>query len=91
MLKELKVLQANLRKSPGAQLNLMNDESLQDFALLLITEPSCYRNADEEVIVTPMYHNYWTQMLPKKLREGRVPARSMIWVKKGISQNERQR
>src|SRR4051812_32697689 len=85
MLKELKVFQANLRKSPEAQLNLMNDENLHEFALLLITEPSCSKNAEGKVIVTPIYHNHWTQQLPQKQHEEGAPVRSMIWVRKGIN------
>ena len=46
MCKGLKILQANLKKFPGVQLNLMNDESLPEFTLLLVMEPSCFRNAE---------------------------------------------
>src|SRR5437762_2203129 len=85
MRKGFKILQANLRKSRETQLNLMNDKSLQEFALLLITEPSCSRNAEGKAIITPIYHNYWTQQLPLKLHAEGAPVRSMIWVRKGMN------
>src|SRR2546430_13628034 len=85
MCKGLKILQANLKKFPGVQLNLMNDESLREFALLLVMEPSCFRNAEGKAIITTIYHNYWTQQLPMKLHAEGTPVRSMIWVRKGTN------
>ena len=79
------ILQANLRKGREIQLSLLNDEALQDFGLLLIQEPYCWRTEDE-VIVAPQHHAYWTPFTPSAHNpQGQRPFRSMIWAHRRLA------
>ena len=81
MSKEFQILQANLGKKGIAQHSLMNDESLKDHGLLLISDPSCFRPEGNGVVAPPTKHHLWTQFLPsEKTVEGRFPIRSLIYV-----------
>lgn len=73
-----KVLQANLRKMSGTQHSLMNDESLRDVSLLLISEPYLFRNPDGKFQAVPLSHPYWNAILPEGY-EGNPRPRAMIW------------
>ena len=85
MTKESQILQANLGKRGIAQHSLMNDESLKDHGLLLISEPSCFRLADNGAVAPPTQHHVWTQFLPsEETVEGRFPIRSLIYVNKAL-------
>jgi hypothetical protein len=80
-----RILQANLRKGRETQLSLLNDEALQDFGLLLIQEPCCWRTEDQ-VMVAPQHHAYWTPFTPTVHNtQGRWPFRSMIWAHRRLS------
>ena len=76
---DFRILQANLRKTRETQLSLLNDEELQNFGLLLIQEPHCYRT-EEGIITAPQHHAYWTPYTPTTDNPtGYWPFRSMIW------------
>jgi hypothetical protein len=80
MVKTFKVFQANLGKRPTVQHSLMNDEGLQDYGLLMITEPACFIRDDGRVIAPPSCHAKWSQFLPTETAaEGRFPIRSLIY------------
>ena len=64
---------------------MLNDEGLQDFGLLLIQEPHCFRT-DEGVVTTPQHHAYWTPYTPTTHNlAGYWPFRSMIWAHRGLT------
>ena len=50
----LQVLQLNVGKRETTQLSLLNDDSLQDFSVLAISEPYSWRTNDNSVMVTPV-------------------------------------
>ena len=80
-----RILQANLWKRSETQLSLLNDEGLQDFGLLLIQEPHCFRT-DESVVTTPQHHAYWTPYTPTTHNlAGYWPFRSMIWAHRSLT------
>ncbi|KAJ5091031.1 hypothetical protein N7532_009715 [Penicillium argentinense] len=64
--RDLRVLQANLRKGPETQLSLLNDRSLQSCDLLMISEPYVFLMNDTR----------------HSLVGGLRPHRSMIWANK---------
>ncbi|KAF3009256.1 hypothetical protein E8E15_000184 [Penicillium rubens] len=76
----LRVLQANLRKSPEIQLSLLNDPSLQHCDLLMISEP--YLFPMNGTICSHTHANWaplWLSQRHPPL--GRLrPHRSMVWV-----------
>ena len=85
MIKSFKILQANVGKNPGTQHSLLNDEGLEDYGLLMITEPSCFVRDDGRVIAPPSYHDRWTQFLPTvAATEGRFPIRSLIYARSDL-------
>lgn len=85
MNKGFSILQANLRKMPGAQLSLLNDGALRDYKLLLITEPYCLR-IEGKTTVPPRSHAYWTPTVPTvEQEESRWPFRSMIWTHRSLT------
>src|SRR5437762_1724784 len=63
-IREFKVLQANLNKQREAQLSLLNDETLADFSLLLLSEPHTYLNDNGAPVTVPLHHPYWISILP---------------------------
>jgi hypothetical protein len=78
----LRVLQANLRKGPETQLSLLNDQSLQSYDLLMISEPYVFLMNDT---VCSHTHANWTPLWPSQRHPpfgGLRPHRSMIWVNK---------
>ena len=82
---DFRILQANLRKTRETQLSLLNDEGLQDFGLLLIQEPHCYRT-EEGIITAPQHHAYWTPYTPTTHNPaGYWPFRSMIWAHRDLA------
>lgn len=76
MSRELRILQANLRKSSEAQHVLHNDEALADFHFILGQEPSCFL-ADEQVVV-PGTNPQWTMFIAQGKGPLRAPVRSCI-------------
>ena len=77
MSKEFKVLQVNVRKMSEAQHSMMNDDSLEDFSLLLVSEPYLFHDRDRKYRVAPQSHPYWTLYLPKHTKEDLRP-RAML-------------
>ncbi|KUL82055.1 hypothetical protein ZTR_10680 [Talaromyces verruculosus] len=70
---------ANLRKGPQTQLSLLNDITLRNFDLLLISEPSL---ATIDGKVTLHSHHKWTPILPSTQWDpstNLAAHRSMIW------------
>ena len=53
-----KVLQANLGKRPMAQHSLMNDDGLEDYGLLMISEPACWLSPEGTVVAAPTFHSH---------------------------------
>jgi hypothetical protein len=83
MHKTLQVFQLNVRKQRTVQHSVMNDEQLQNFEILAISEPYVWRN-DDTLITVPMGHANWTKMTPTAQHEGRWAIRSMLWIRKDI-------
>lgn len=83
MNRTFRLIQLNVRKQDVVLESLMNDEQIQDAAVLAIQEPWARRNKDR-VLTTPMHHQRWTKMVPSTWREGRWPIRSMLWIKEDI-------
>ena len=82
---EFRILQANLLKTRETQLSLLNDQELQNFGLLLIQEPHCFRT-DEGVVTAPQHHAYWTSHTPTIHNSvGCWPFRSMIWAHRDLT------
>ena len=78
--RSLRVLQANLRKSPEIQLSLLNDRSLQHCDLLMISEPYLFLMNGT---ICSHTHANWAPLWPSQRHPplGRVrPHRSMVWV-----------
>jgi hypothetical protein len=63
--------------------SLMNDERLQDFAVLAIQEPRVWKSTGK-VLTAPMGHSRWTRVVPTAWREGRWGIRSMLWVNRDL-------
>lgn len=84
MINTLKTIQLNVRKQKPVSLSLMNDEQLEDFAVIAMSEPSV-RVIQGEVVTMPMGHRNWIKLLPTdlKLEESWV-ARSMLWIRADI-------
>ena len=80
----LQVLQLNVGKRETTQLSLLNDDSLQDFSVLAISEPYSWRTNDNSVVVTPVRHYHWTKITPTLLHSGRWPIRSMFWIRSDL-------
>jgi ribonuclease HI/exonuclease III len=77
--RKLQILQANLRKIPAVQYSLLNDEEIRHHGILLIQEPYCFPNQENEVVAPPARQGQWEQFLPTEQREGRWPIRSLIY------------
>jgi len=77
------MIQLNVRKQGEVHDSLMNDEEIQEAAVLAIQEPHA-RKIQGRLLTTPMSHHKWTKMVPSVCREGRWPIRSMLWVNKEV-------
>lgn len=77
------MIQLNVRKQGEIHDSLMNDEEIQDAAVLAIQEPHA-RKIQGRLLTTPIGHHKWTKMVPSSWREGRWPIRSMLWVNKEV-------
>jgi hypothetical protein len=82
MIRDLKIYQANLRKMPETQHSMMNDESLKEFSLLLLSEPHVYKDNDVWK-AAPQTHQYWNPTLPNRDDQNTRP-RTMIWTHKDL-------
>ena len=83
MYKSMQVLQLNMQKRREVQHSVMNDESLKEYAALVISEPYVFE-MEREVRTSPLGHQGWTVILPSERHSGRRPVRSMLWVRKDI-------
>jgi hypothetical protein len=79
------MLQLNVGKREMVQLSLLNDDNLQDFSALAISEPYAWRNKESNATITiPAQHHNWTKMIPTTQRDSRWPIRSMLWIRKDL-------
>ena len=83
MTNSLRIVQLNVKKQGTIHDSLMNDEDLQDAAVIMIQEPQA-RNIGGHLITTPMAHHKWTKMAPQTWSEGRWAVRSMLWVNRDL-------
>ena len=83
MNRALRIIQLNVRKQGEVHDSLMNDEELQDVAVVAVQEPHA-RRIQGRLLTTPMLHHKWTKMVPSTWREGRWPIRSMLWVNREV-------
>jgi hypothetical protein len=70
MSKILKIFQLNLRKQQEVQQSVINDDQLQDFGILALSEPYTFL-LEDRVITVLLAYTYWTKMIPTSQREGR--------------------
>jgi hypothetical protein len=70
MSKILKIFQLNLRKQQEVQQSVINDDQLQDFGILALSEPYAFL-LEDRVITVLLAYTYWTKMIPTSQREGR--------------------
>ena len=93
---DFKILQANLRKSKDISQSLFNDDALQSYSVILITEPWAKLDNCLTPFSVPCTHMHWQPFFPSNKYTShdqlRTPVfRSMIWVNKvytGIQQVE---
>src|SRR2546421_1485080 len=83
MNRPLRMIQLNVRKQDAVHHSLMNDEEIQNAAVLAIQEPQA-RRIKGRLLTAPMRHHRWTKMVPSTWREGRWAIRSMLWVNKDV-------
>ena len=83
MSKPFRVIQLNVKKRGAIHDSLMNDEDIQDAAVILIQEPQA-RNIGGRLLTTPMTHHKWSKMTPSVWGEGRWAIRSMLWVNREL-------
>ena len=81
MLDTLKIMYLNIGKRKQVQHSLLNDEGIQDFSLILSTEPHIYRHpTSHQPTVSP--HRHWQMFCPTTHRADGTPHyafRSIIW------------
>jgi exonuclease III len=83
MNKPFRVIQLNVKKQGTIHDSLMNDEELQEAAVIMIQEPQA-RKIRGRLLTTPMTHHKWTKMTPSTWREGRWAIRSMLWINREL-------
>jgi ribonuclease HI len=81
------MLQLNVRKQETVHESLMNDEKLQEFAVVAVQEPWA-RKVENQVLTIPMGHPNWVKMVPTVWREGRWAIRSMLWLNKDLESEQ---
>lgn len=77
--RKLHILQANLRKTPVTQYALLNDEDIAGHGLLLIQEPHCFIDGEDNVVAPPTRQAKWQQFTPTDQRDERWPIRTLIY------------
>lgn len=88
MSKPLRIIELNVRKRGEVHDSMMNDEELQDAAVIAIQEPQA-RKIKGQLLTTPMAHHKWTKMVPSTCREeGRWAIRSMLWIRKALESEQ---
>lgn len=84
MCKSLRIIQLNVRKRSEIHDSLMNDEEIQDAAVVAVQEPWAWK-INGRLLTTPMAHHKWTKIVPTICRkDNRWPIRSMLWVRKDL-------
>lgn len=83
MYKSMQVLQLNMQKRREVQHSVVNDESLKEYAALVISEPYVFE-MEGKVRTSPLGHQGWTAILPSERHSGRWAVRSMLWVRKDV-------
>lgn len=83
MHRTMKIYQLNVQKQRAVQHSVMNDDDLEQYAALALSEPYCFRK-DEEVVTVPLGHANWTKMIPNTQHEERWAIRSMLWIRKDM-------
>ena len=80
----VRILQANLRGGSETQLSLLNDQSLRNFDLLLISEPYGFTMKDHWKTHS---HHHWRPVFPTKgARTAAEHSRgSMLWINRKIT------
>lgn len=79
----MRFLQLNVQKQRNVQHSMMNDESLKEYAALMVSEPHVFE-LDGKLATSPMGHQGWTAILPSERHDGRWAIRSMLWVRRDI-------
>jgi len=82
MNRELRILQANMKRTREAQHALHNDAVLGDFYFILGQEPGCFLAKGE--VVLHGTNARWTTFVPHGRREGQYPVRTCIWAPRDI-------
>ena len=82
--RDMRILQANMRKSREGQEALFNDARLRSFGAIAVQEPHCFTSQEGKPIVTPVTSSIWIQHLPTKISPSRWPVRSCLWTHKDI-------
>ncbi len=68
-----------------AQYAILNDEELQDFSVLLLQEPACFKAVEERCIAPPNAHTHWAQHMPSRPELTKIhPIRSLIYVNRSL-------
>jgi hypothetical protein len=75
--RELRILQANMKRGKEAQHALHNDPALADFHFILGQELGCFL-AEGEVVLHGT-NPRWTSFVPSGRRQGQYPVRTCIW------------
>ncbi|KAF2186089.1 hypothetical protein K469DRAFT_574672 [Zopfia rhizophila CBS 207.26] len=83
MNRELRILQANMKRGREAQHALHNDPALADFHFILDQEPGCFL-ADGEVVLHGT-NPRWTKFIASGRRQGSYPVRSCIWASRDVA------
>lgn len=83
MNRELRILQANMKRGREAQHALHNGPALADFHFTLGQEPGCFL-ADGEVVLHGT-NPRWTKFVPSGRRQGPYPVRSCIWTSRELA------
>jgi hypothetical protein len=74
---KLQTFQLNVQKRDVVQLSMMNDQDLQQYAVLAVAEPYA-RIIDGAVVTTPNSHSSWTKVIPRQTYDAQWPIRSML-------------
>ena len=82
MNRELRILQANIKRGRQAQHALHNDPALADFHFILGQEPGCF--FAEGVVVLHGTILSWTSFVPSGRRQGQYPVRTCIWASRDV-------
>ena len=83
MSRELRILQANMKKCREAQHALHNDEALADFHFILGQEPYCFLSDGEVVLASS--NPRWMRFVPMGRRQRFPLVRSCIWASRELA------